>query len=87
MSIGRVHGKRHKADAVAARLWFFRFVAESRQSDVSQTPHIALAGTRGGNDPLRDNLSHDCWLAGVEKFFASGVESFAHDAGNVVGEV
>jgi hypothetical protein len=87
--VGRLvdRGKRHEADAIAARLGSFRSVAESRQSDVSQTCHIALAFARGGNDPLRDNLLHDSWLAGVVKLFASGVESFAHDAGNVVGKV
>ena len=42
------------------------------QSDVSQARHIALAGTRGGNDPLRHDLLHDGQLAGVVKFFASG---------------
>lgn len=70
--LSSVNRKRHEADAVAARLGSFRSAPEGRQSDVSQARHIALAGTRGGNDPLRHDLLHDGQLAGVVKFFASG---------------
>jgi hypothetical protein len=62
-------------------------VAEGRQSDVSQARHITLAYPRRRNDPLRHNFLHNEGVAGVVKFFASGVEGFAHDAGDVVCKI
>jgi hypothetical protein len=82
--VGRLVDRGKRPDAVAARLGSFRRAAERRQSDVSQARHITLACPRGSNDPLRDNFLHNGGLAGVVKLFASGVESFAHDAGDVI---